>query len=93
MEKSTLHTPAQSSSPVAIPTRRYRPVTPLRLPTTVRHTFSLVFKTVGSQTISVTDATNELYNLDWGISVRPAAAAALVVSGIPIKPSRVSRRT
>ena len=57
------------------------------------HTFSLVFKTVGSQTISVTDATNELYNLDWGISVRPAAAAARRISGIPIKPSRVSRRT
>ena len=47
------------------------------------HTFSLVFKTVGSQTINVTDATDGLYNLDWGISVRPAAAASLAVIGYP----------
>jgi hypothetical protein len=47
------------------------------------HTFSVEFDTAGTQSISVTDSTNELYSLDWGIAVQPAAAASLAVVGYP----------
>ena len=48
-----------------------------------QHTFSLVFDTVGSQSISATDTTDGLYGLEWGISVQPAAAVSLAVIGYP----------
>jgi hypothetical protein len=45
------------------------------------HTFSITFDSSTAQAIDVTDATDGMVALDWGISVAPAAAKSLAVVG------------
>src|SRR5207245_206227 len=49
-----------------------------------QHTFSATLKTAGSQSLTATDtATNTITGSQAGITVNPAAANSLVVSGFP----------
>jgi hypothetical protein len=48
------------------------------------HTFTATLKTAGSQSLTATDtATGSVTGSDTGITITPAAAAALVFSGVP----------
>ncbi len=75
-------TPARSTSPAATPRRSCRPTTPSSLATTGPTTFSVTLKTAGTQSITATDTvTGTITGTQSGITVNPAAATTLSVSG------------
>ena len=50
------------------------------------HTFSATLETAGNQSLTVADATNSLSGTETGITVQPAAARTLTVTGFPTNP-------
>ncbi len=51
------------------------------------HSFSATLKTAGAQSINASDTTNNVTGTETGITVQPAAAYSLTVTGFPANPT------